>query len=159
MTSKLAKIPEPGHQYKVGARVITLELAQRFAETLISDPTHSVHSASHDAGINPNAVRQALWRYDHDKCRTLEDEEICQVLAEAKARHIKALRHAGFVCAARDNRSGTSWVQWQLEVQAPLEFPRKNDKVADAPEDERSALETSKAPRYVIHVPPDEEDV
>lgn len=115
-----------GHGARARVRVITMELAQRFAEVLLSDLTHTVESASAECGLKARSVRQAISRYDEDDCGTDEDEAICGVLARAKERHLLELRRRGFMVASDDNRSATSWHQWQLEVQDPRHHSRKS---------------------------------
>ena len=155
---KLAKAPEPARRYNIGARVLTMHAAQLFAEILSSDPTHTVESAAREAGIKPSTVRDALRRLNADQCRTLDDEEVCEVVARAKDQHIKDLRAAGYMSASKGNRAGTSWVQWQLEVQAPLEHPRKQEATVELTGKDGGPIATSSAIRYVVHVPVEEED-
>lgn len=112
---------------RVGARVLTPELALAFAERLLSDVTESVESAALAVGLRPSTVRDAISRYNQDKCKTLADEEVCELVVRAKTEHIKQIRAEGFRSAGKENRAGTSWAQWQLEVQAPREHPRKQE--------------------------------
>lgn len=155
---KLAFPAPPQRRYNIGARVLTMELAQRFAELLTSDPTHSVESAAREAGLKPSTVRDALRRLNADQCRTLDDEEVCEVIARAKDQHIKDIRAAGYMSASKGNRAGTSWVQWQLEVQAPLEHPRKQESSVELTGRGGGPIETVNALRYVVHVPVEEKD-
>lgn len=137
----------------IGVRVLTLELAQAFAAELTSDLSHSVESAAIACGIKPSTVRMALKRANDDTCNNLDDEEICDVLAAAKAKHIKDIRAAGYICAGRENRAGTSWMQWQLETQAPLEHPRKQQMDVALAGKDGGPIETSNTLRYVVSVP------
>ncbi len=107
-------------------RVVTMEVARRFAELLEGDPTHTVESVASVLGVRSSTIREALSRFERDKCSSEEDEEICAVLAAAKELHIHALRRKGFGDADRDNATGTSWLKWQLEVQDPVHYPRQN---------------------------------
>jgi hypothetical protein len=117
-----------------GNRKITRELAKQFAKVLLSDHSHTVESASNEVGLRANTVREAISRHDKSKCRTLEDEEICAILADAKTRHIHALRKYGFGSAGKGNGPGANWVKWQLEVQDPLHHPRpRNDVTLSGP--------------------------
>jgi hypothetical protein len=154
----LAKAPEAQKRYRIGARVLTMELAERFAEILTSDMSHSVESAALDAGLKPSTVRDAISRYHNEQCKTLTDEEVCEVIVRAKAEHIKHIRAAGYVSAGRANRAGTAWMQWQLEVQAPLEHPRKQETTLEVTGKNGGPIETSNAIRYVVHVPEEEKD-
>jgi hypothetical protein len=144
--------------YRIASRVITMELAQRFAELLCLDPTSSVEDAASDAGIKSTSVRQAIYRYRHDLCTTLVDEEICEVLYRAKTKHIKHIREAGYRSAAQKNHAGTSWCQWQLEVQAPLEHPRKQEQTIEHVGKDGGPIQTQNALRYVVSVPVEEPD-
>ena len=109
-------------------RVITRELAEKFAAILLSDFTHNVQSASDHVGLRARTVHEAIRRYNFGKCTTAEDEEICGILASAKEQHIHKLRQMGFASAVRDkNAPGAAWVKWQLEVQDPTNHPRNTD--------------------------------
>lgn len=156
--NKLALPAPPERRYNIGARVLTKDLAERFAELLTSDPTHSVESAAREAGLKPSTVRDALRRLNADQCRTLDDEEVCEIIAKAKDQHIKDIRAAGYMSAAKGNRAGTSWVQWQLEVQAPLEHPRKQEATVELTGKGGGAIETVSTVRYVVRVPAEEKD-
>lgn len=127
---KLARIdaPETGSVH----RKITMEIALKFREALLADMSHSVESACATIGVRAGAVRQAIHRFHKDKCATPEDEAICMVLANAKTEHIQHLRKAGMVAAGRDrNGPGANWFKWQLEVQDPINHPRKLDLSAE----------------------------
>jgi hypothetical protein len=151
-------IPVADTRVRVGARVISKALAERFAEVLLSDVTHTAKSAALEAGIRPSTVRDAIHRYETDACRTLEDEEICQILVEAKEKHIQHIRAMGYFSAGKDNRAGTAWMQWQLEIQSPKEHPRKQqvDATLTGPDGGAIELSHSAAVQYVIVVPEDE---
>ena len=152
-TALVAPDRRPPRTYRIASRVITMELAERFAELLCLDPTYSVNTAAIDAGIKPTTVRKAIHRYEHDLCRTLEDEEVCEVIYRAKMTHIKHIQSAGYVSAGKGNRAGTAWCQWQLEVQAPLEFPRKQEQTIEHVGKDGGPIQTSNAVRYVVSVP------
>lgn len=145
-------------RYKVSARVLTMELAEAFAKALSEDPMHTVESAALAAGLRPGLIRKALHRYYHDQCKNLRDEEICEVLYRARTAHIKAIREAGYQCAGRGNRAGTAWVQWQLEVQAPLEHPRRQEASIELTGKDGGPIQTENAVRYVVAVPKEEPD-
>jgi hypothetical protein len=145
-------------QYRVGARVLTVELAREFAEILCSDLSHTVQSAALEAGLRPSTVRDALMRYEHDACKTLADEEVCELVYRAKSVHIKDINHAGYVSAGTKNKAGTSWAQWQLEVQSPLEYPRKQETTLEVTGKDGGPIQTSNAIRYVVTVPQEERD-
>ena len=142
--------------YRIAARIITMEIAEAFAVELCSDLSHTVESAATAVGVRAGAVRQALHRYLHDECATLVDEEICEVLHRAKTEHIKQIRAGGYVSAGRGNRAGTAWMQWQLEVQAPLEHPRKQE--VEVTGKDGGPIQTENAIRYVVSVPAEEPD-
>jgi hypothetical protein len=142
---------------RIGARVLTVELATRFSEVLLEDLSHSVETAALAAGLRPSTVRDAISRYHNDKCSTLSDEEVCEIVYRAKAEHIKQIRFAGYVCAGKLNRAGTAWMQWQLEVQAPLEHPRKQQTEVQHSGPNGGPIQTESAVRYVVSVPPEEE--
>jgi hypothetical protein len=107
-------------------RVVTMELARRFAELLAGDVTHTVESVASVLGVRACTIRQALSRFERDRCSSEEDEEICAVLAAAKERHIHELRRTGFLAAGNVNGPGANWLRWQLEVQDPVNHPRQN---------------------------------
>lgn len=155
-TTALAKPAGPHRRYNIGQRAITLESAAAFAEVLLSDLSHTVESASLEVGINPYTARDAINRYRNDKCKTLADEEVCEVLFRAKTEHIKQIRAAGYISAGRGNRAGTSWAQWQLEVQAPLEHRRRTEASVELSGKDGGPIETESAVRYVVHVPEEE---
>jgi hypothetical protein len=142
---------------RVTTRVITVELATRFAEELAGDMSHSVESAALASGIRPGTVREAIHRYEHDKCTTAIDEEVCEILVKGKAEHIKQIRAAGYISAGRENRAGTSWMQWQLEVQAPKEHPRKTQVELSGEDGKPIETNNTSTVTYVVAVPPDEE--
>lgn len=152
-TEALARVADPQKRYRIGARVLTMDLAELFAEILCSDMSHSVESAALAAGLKPSTVRDAISRYNKDDCKTLADEEVCEVIVRAKADHIKHIRAAGYVSAGKANRAGTAWMQWQLEVQAPLEHPRKQETTVELTGKDGGPIETNSAIRYVVHVP------
>jgi hypothetical protein len=143
-------------QYRVGARVLTMALAREFAEILCSDLSHTVQSAALEAGLRPSTVRDAIMRYEHDECKTLADEEVCELAYRAKSVHIKQIRAAGYMSAGKMNRAGTSWMQWQLEVQAPLEHPRKQETTLAVSGPDGGPIQTQNAIRYVVSVPEEE---
>ncbi len=107
-------------------RAITREVADQIARVLLGpDGTvHTIESACHEVGVNPATVRGLLMRYEHEKCTTEDDEWCGALIAGAKAKHLLEIRRQGFVDASGGNRAGTSWAQWQLEVQAPNEHKR-----------------------------------
>jgi hypothetical protein len=142
---------------RVGARVLTMELAEKFAAELLADASHSVESASFEVGLRPSTVRDAISRYLNDKCTSLEDEAVCEVVAKAKTEHVKKLRAWGYIEASKENRAGTSWAQWQLEVTDPLHHPRKQVEVKGEASAQANADGSSEARiRYVITVPQEE---
>lgn len=158
--SPLARVyPIPDTRARVCVRVISKALAQKFADVLLSDVTHTVQSAALEAGIRPGTVRESLRRWEADECGSLEDEEICEILAKAKEEHIREIRRLGYVCAGRDIRAGTTWMQWQLEVQAPKEHPRKQqiDQTISGPDGGPVGI-TQSTVQYVVAVPEDEPD-
>lgn len=138
-------------------RVLTLELAERFAQVLCSQLAHTVESAAVEVGIRASTIREALSRLESDKCGSAEDEEICTVLAQAKASHILALRAAGFAAGGSANNAGTNWLRWQLEVQDPLHHPRKTESAVELSGPGGGPVQTENTVRYVVAVPPDEE--
>lgn len=140
-------------QFRVGARVLTLELAMRFAKIYLSSLDHTVESAALEAGLRPSTVRDAISRYHNDKCQTLADEEICELVYRAKCEHVRDIRAEGFEFATDKNRAGTAWVQWQLEVQAPLEHPRKQESSIELTGPNGGPIQTQNAVRYVVGVP------
>lgn len=151
----LARPVEPPRPRMIGVRIITLEKARQFAETLLSDVSHSVESASMAVGLKPSAVRKALERAHHDKCATLDDEEVCEILYAAKLSHIRNIRERGFVLELDGKR--TSWSQWQLEVQAPLEHPRGQSVALEMSGKDGGAIETaSTTVTYLVMVPEEE---
>lgn len=159
-TALVAPDPRPPRTYRIASRVVTMDLAKRFAELICLDPTYNVNGAAIDAGIKPSAVREAIRRYRHDECKTLEDEEICEVLFRAQAHHIKHITEGGYASAAKGNRAGTAWCQWQLEVQAPLEHPRRQEQTIEHVGKDGGPIQTQNAVRYVVSVPvaePEEE--
>jgi hypothetical protein len=105
-------------------RVLTVEVANRLAELLTSDVTHTIESVAAELGIRSSTVRDCMHRYETDKCTTDVDVEVGEILARAKAEHVRQIRAQGFADAAQGNRAGTSWAQWQCEVQAPNEHKR-----------------------------------
>lgn len=157
-STALAKQAGPQRQYRTGKRAITQELAAAFAEVLLSDLSHTVQSASLEVGLNPWTVRDAISRYNIDKCLSLADEEICEVLFRAKAEHVKQIRAAGYISAGRGNRAGTSWAQWQLEVQDPNEHRRKTEAAVELSGKDGGPIETQSAVQYVVHVPDEEKE-
>lgn len=157
-TALVAPDKRPPRTYQIASRVITMQLAKRFSELLCLDPMHSVKSAAIDAGIKPTTVRQAIYRYQHDLCTTLEDEEICEVLYRAKSQHIKHIIEAGYRAAAQNNRAGTAWCQWQAEVQAPDEYPRRQETTVELTGKDGGPIQTSGAIRYVVSVPEEESE-
>lgn len=155
----LARVDDsPRTRRRIGARVLTRELAEAFAAELVSDLSHSVESAALQSGLKPSTVRDAISRYQHDHCKTLEDEEICEIVLRAKTEHIKQIRHAGYLCAGKENRAGTAWMQWQLETQAPLEHPRKQEMSVEMAGKDGGPIQTSSTVRYVVSVPEEEPD-
>lgn len=141
---------------RVGVRVISKEKAYEFAAEFASDVSHTVKSCALAVGIRPGTVREAISRYENDKCQTLLDEEICEILVKAKEEHIKQIRAGGYIWAGKENRAGTSWMQWQLEVQDPKEHPRKTQ--VELGGVDGKPIETNSNVQYVITVPPDEPD-
>lgn len=157
--SALMRPVEAPRVRRIGARVLTIELAERFAEELCGDVTHSVESAALAVGIKPSTVRMALKRANDDTCRTLDDEEICEIILAAKAEHIRQIRQGLFVSAANKNMPGVTALQRQLENQAPLEHPRNQPIVGDGLGNGGSGANSigmSTSLRYVVHVPEDE---
>lgn len=139
------------------ARVLTREVAEAFAAELRSDIAHSVNSAARRVGVKPDTVKKALQRAQNDTCFTPEDEEICDILAAAKDEHIRKLRSLGFESARKENRAGTSWMQWQLEVQDPINHPRKQDLSVEMAGKDGGPIAVGV--QYVVHVPePERED-
>lgn len=136
-------------------RVVTMELARRFAEAMLGDISHSIESASHEVGLNPNTVRDCIGRYERDACETDEDEEICGVLAAARAKHIYELRKRGEVAGGDANGPGVAWYKWRLETQAPKEHPRKE--AVELTGKDGGPIETA-AVQYVVAVPEEEPD-
>lgn len=108
-----------------------MELAKRFAAEMEADIAHSVESCSHAVGLNPNAVRACIGRYDRDECTTDEDEAVCEVLAAAKAKHILALRRNGEMAGGDANGPGVAWYRWRCETQSPKEHPRKTESAVE----------------------------
>ena len=158
--STLARVvPIADTRVRVGARVVSKALAERFAEVLLSDVTHTVKSAALEAGIRPSTIRDAIHRYETDQCRTLEDEEICEMLVLAKEKHVQHIRALGYFSAGKENRAGVAWMQWQLEVQAPKEHPRKQqiDTTLSGPDGGPVGIAQSSV-RYEVLVPEDEPD-
>jgi hypothetical protein len=139
---------------RVGARVLTMEKARQLAAALESDIGHNIESASLAVGLRPSTVRDALSRFENDKCTSDEDEAVAEVIAIAKSTHIKRIRNLGFVQAELENRAGTAWMQWQLEVQAPKEHPRKTAVEHSGPDG--GAIETNERVRYIVSVPQSE---
>lgn len=131
--NQLARLGD-GAPRVIGARTITKELALKFAKEMDSDLTHSVESASNAVGIRAGSVREAIQRFDKSRCRTIEDEEICSILATAKTKHIHALRKAGFGSSGRGNGPGANWIKWQLEVQDPVHHPRRIEATLSGPD-------------------------
>lgn len=148
-------VPSSGTRARVCARVITMELAEAFGKVLASDVTHTVESAAMAVGVRSRTVREAMRRYENDECTTLTDEAICEVLVKAKIDHIQELRRMGLVAAGKDNRSGTAWLQWQLEVQAPLEHPRKQKTEVELSAPGGGPIQT-RSVEYLVMIPPDE---
>lgn len=143
---------------RVCVRVITLELALEFARVLLSDPAYTMKSAALFAGIKPSTVREAIRRYEHDECTNLADEEICEVLVKAREAHICQLRALGFDAAGKQNRAGTSWAQWQLEVQDQKEHPRKQQVELTGAEGGPVKTENESTVKYVVMVPEEEKE-
>lgn len=106
-------------------REITMEVAERFAKELASDICHSVESAGHAIGVNPRSIRSLIGRYERGECHTEVDEQIGEVLASARARHILELRKRGEHAGETKNVAGVKWFQWRLETQAPREHGRR----------------------------------
>jgi hypothetical protein len=157
-THALARPTEPLAARKIAVRVLTRALAEAFAVELLSDVSHTVNSAARAIGIKPSTVHKALARAQDDACRTLEDEEICDILAAAKESHIKKLREYGFVSAGKENRAGVTWLQWQLEVQDPRHHPRKQEFAVEMAGKDGGPIQTVGV-RYVVNVPaPEPED-
>lgn len=77
-------------------------------------------------------------------------------------RFARPRRHRLALAAGMSNRAGTAWAQWQLEVQDPLNHPRKQLEVEAAARAsvgaENGAAEAAVRVRYVIDVPADESD-
>jgi hypothetical protein len=140
-------------QYRVGARVLTMERATSFAKILLSSIDHTVETAALEAGLRPSTVRDAIHRYNRDQCKTLADEEVCELIYRAKCEHMRDIRAEGFQSAASKNRAGTSWAQWQLEVQAPLEHPRKQETTVEHVGKDGGPIQTQNSVRYVVGVP------
>jgi hypothetical protein len=155
-SNALARPLEPLPQYRIARRVLTRELAEAFAEELLSDVSHSVNSAARAIGIKPDTVKKALQRAHNDACWSLEDEEICDILAEAKEEHIRKIRGYGFVSAANGNRAGIAWMQWQSEVQDPVNHPRRQDVSLEMAGKGGGAPIAVASVQYVVMVPPDE---
>lgn len=131
-----------------------MEKARQLAVELASDVAHNIESASLAVGLRPSTVRDTLSRFENEKCTSEEDEAVGEVLALAKSTHIKRIRSLGFTQAELENRAGTAWMQWQLEVQAPKEHPRKSG--LELTGKDGGPVETETAVRYVIMVPPEE---
>jgi hypothetical protein len=158
---KLARESQPTEsdnraRARVTTRVITVELAKRFAEEIASDMSHNVNSASLAVGLRPSTVREAIHRYENDKCTTAIDEEVSEILVRGKAEHIKQIRAAGYISAGKENRAGTSWMQWQLEVQDPKEHPRKTQVELSGEDGKPIETKNETTVTYVVSVPPDE---
>lgn len=153
----LVRLVAPPPVRRIGARVLTKELAEQFAEELRGDITHSVESAAWAVGIKSSTIRMAIKRANDDTCRTLDDEEICEIILGAKVEHVRQLREGLLRSAASKNMPGVTAFQRQLENQAPLEHPRGTALgVEDMGNGNGGALGGSTALRYVVHVPEDE---
>ncbi len=116
------------------ARVLTPESAARFEQELLSDLAHSVTTAAEAVDLNPNTVRDAINRYRRGEFESDQHAEVCRLFAVAKAKHIKELRSKGFDAARTANGPGVSWFKWQLEVQDPVEHPRKSEVEVSGPD-------------------------
>lgn len=155
----LVRLVDAPRVRRIGVRVMTKELAEKFAEELCGDVTHSVDSAALAVGIKPSTVRMALKRAQDDTCRTLDDEEICEIILAAKAEHVRQLREGLFASAIQKNMAGVTAFQRQLENQAPLEHPRNQPVTADGLGNGGTGGNSIGSPnglRYVVHVPEDE---
>lgn len=152
----LAKLPAPLPEYRIARRVLTREIAQAFADELLSDVTHSVNSAARAVGIKPDTVKKALQRAHQDACWSLEDEAICDILAAAKEKHIKTIRRYGFLSAANGNRAGIAWMQWQSEVQDPINHPRRQVEISAGAAAQGESASAQVRLSYVVEVPADE---
>lgn len=108
-------------------RVLTVELARQIGETLLSDITHTIESASTACGVRAGTVREARRVFRENKDLTPEAEEIGALIDDAHAEHIRRLAKLGFQAAGNksQNSPGVSWARWQLEIQAPDVYPRK----------------------------------
>lgn len=138
-------------------RVITEPIAQAIADIMRGDVTETVQSAALAVGVNPSGVREALRRYEHDECGSEEDERVCAILAAGKAAQMKDIRQRGFDSAEGGNSAGVSWMKWQLEVRDPLNNPRHTQQSVELSGPGGGPVQ-SETVRYVIHVPPDEDE-
>lgn len=139
-------------------RVVTREKAQALADLLRTDPTHNVESAAVAVGLKGSTVREMLRRYSKDECATPEDEEIAEIIDDARAEHIHTLRKLGFVQAGDKNMPGVTYVKWQLEIQDPLGHPRKTETAVELSAPGGGPLQVDNTIRYVVMVPPPEPD-
>lgn len=164
MTDAIVKAAEPAPR-KERHRVVTLELAQRIAAILLETDdqaplglghTHTIESASVAVGIRGGTVRELLRRYADGKCATEEDEEIGAVIDDARTEHLRRMRGLGFAAAGNNNRAGTSWIQWQLEIQDPKNHPRKQALEVSGPDGGPVETKNDTTVRYVVSVPPTE---
>ena len=119
------KAPPPPKRPTGRPRTLTLEVAEAFAAELARDSAHSIESAGHAIGINPNTLRSSITRYDRGECNSEADEEIGAILCEARAAHIRALREEGDRASKGKNVAGVKWAMWRLETQAPREHGRR----------------------------------
>lgn len=94
---------------------------------MAADIAHSVESASHEAGLHPKTVRECIHRYDKGEFHSEIDEQVCTILARARALHIAELRRKGEIAGGDVNGPGVAWYKWRLETQAPKEHPRKTE--------------------------------
>lgn len=105
-----------------GEKAITLKQALLAASALEGDDLLTVDAAASDAGISPNALKQARWRARHGKASVMETE-IVEVIERAVARQCKNLAQKGLDAFAAGQRTG--FVEFLLERKAPLEYGRK----------------------------------
>lgn len=155
MADELANIPPP----KPSRRVVTMEKAAAIAALLLDEKegmTHTVESASSTVGVKATTVRELLRRYRKDECATDEDESIAAVIDDAVVEHIRRMRLFGFITAGDRNTAGVTWARWQLEIQDPLNHPRKTETAVELTGKDGGAVQVDSTLRYVVAVPPTE---
>lgn len=155
----LARPAEPARERTLSRSYLTKEIAERWADELLSDLSHTVESASAAVGVKAATIRKALERYREDSSKTLDDEEICNIIGNAKAQHIQALRRFGFIWGGDKNNAGVAWITRQLETQAPLEHGRNVGVVevkASTETDADGKTSAHATVSYTVEVPADE---